>query len=121
MKSKDRKSKIKIRHLRVRKKLKGTSERPRLSIFKSSKHMYAQIIDDLKGITIVSASTLDKALRNKIEHGGNLKAAEIVGIEIAKKALERNIKKVVFDRGGFKFHGCIKILAEKAREAGLEF
>lgn len=107
------------RHLRVRKKIKGTPERPRLNIFRSSKHMYAQIIDDTKGVTIVSASTNDKEL--KLENGGNVEAARQVGELIAKRAKENGVDKVVFDRGGYLYHGRVKALADAAREAGLEF
>jgi len=111
----------KKRHLRVRKKVFGTPERPRLNVFRSNKHIYAQIIDDLKGHTLVSASTLDKELRDQIENGGNVEAAAKVGALVAKRALEKGITKVVFDRGGYKYHGRVKALAEAAREAGLEF
>ncbi|GAB6932373.1 MAG TPA: 50S ribosomal protein L18 [Calditerricola sp.] len=111
----------KKRHLRVRKKVFGTPERPRLNVFRSNKHIYAQIIDDLKGHTLVAASTLDKELRDQIENGGNVEAAAKVGALVAKRALEKGITKVVFDRGGYKYHGRVKALAEAAREAGLEF
>ncbi|GAB6934788.1 MAG: 50S ribosomal protein L18 [Calditerricola sp.] len=111
----------KKRHLRVRKKVFGTPERPRLNVFRSNKHIYAQIIDDLKGHTLVSASTLDKELRDQIENGGNVEAAAKVGALVAKRALAKGITKVVFDRGGYKYHGRVKALAEAAREAGLEF
>lgn len=111
----------KKRHLRVRKKVFGTPERPRLNVFRSNKHIYAQIIDDLKGHTLVAASTLDKELRDQIENGGNVEAAAKVGALVAKRALEKGITKVVFDRGGYKYHGRVKALAEAVREAGLEF
>lgn len=107
------------RHLRVRKKIKGTAERPRLNIFRSSKHMYAQIIDDVKGVTLVSASTKDKELQ--IENGGNVEAAKQVGELIAKRAKANGVEKVVFDRSGYLYHGRVKALADAAREAGLEF
>lgn len=110
-----------IRHQRIRRTLKGTTEVPRMVVFKTTKHIYAQIIDDSNAKTVVSVSTLDKSIKPSIKHGGNVNAAEIVGTEIAKKAIEKNIKSVVFDRGGFKYHGCIKALADKAREAGLKF
>jgi large subunit ribosomal protein L18 len=110
-----------VRHKRIRRSLQGTAERPRMVIFKTTKHIYAQLIDDMNSVTLTSASTLDKAIRSTVSHGGNIKAAETVGAEIAKKALEKNIKNVVFDRGGFKYHGCVKALADKAREAGLKF
>lgn len=109
------------RHLRIRKKIKGTPERPRLAVFKSEKHIYAQIIDDTKGHTLVAASTLDKELRGKLVKTYNVEAAREVGKLIAQRALGLGIKKVVFDRGGFKYHGRIKALADAAREAGLEF
>lgn len=109
------------RHLRVRKKIQGTTERPRLNIFRSSKHMYAQIIDDIKGVTIVSASTLDKELKEGLGNGGNTDAASKVGELIAKRAKENGIEKVVFDRGGYLYHGRVQALADAAREAGLEF
>ena len=111
----------KRRHLRVRKKVFGTPERPRLSVFRSNKHIYAQIIDDTKGHTLVAASTLDKEIRDKIQKTWTKEAAREVGRLIGKRALEKNIKKVVFDRGGYKYHGRVKELAEGAREAGLEF
>lgn len=107
------------RHLRVRKKIEGTTERPRLNIYRSSKHMYAQIIDDTKGVTLVSASTVDKEA--KIDNGGNVDAARKVGEMIAKRAVDAGIGRVVFDRGGYLYHGRVKALADAAREAGLEF
>jgi len=109
------------RHLRVRKKIYGTAERPRLSVFRSSKHIYAQLIDDEKGITLASASTLDKELRGKIANGGSVEAARQVGELIAKRAKEKGVAKVVFDRGGYLYHGRIQALADAAREGGLEF
>lgn len=111
----------KIRHERIRKKIRGTAERPRLSVFKSLNHIYTQIIDDDAGHTLVSASTLSPELKGKIRHGGNIEAAKLVGKLIARKALEKGIKKVVFDRGGHKYHGAIKALADAARSEGLEF
>ncbi len=109
------------RHERVRKKIYGTSERPRLNIFKSLKHVYAQIIDDSEGATLVAASSQSKDFSKKIKTGGNIAAAKEVGTLIAKKAVEKGIKKVVFDRGGYTYHGRGKTLADAAREAGLEF
>jgi large subunit ribosomal protein L18 len=109
------------RHLRVRKKIEGTTLRPRLNIFRSSKHMYAQIIDDIKGVTIVAASTLDKDLGEAVTNGGNVDAARQVGALIAKRAKEQGVVKVVFDRGGYLYHGRVQALADAAREAGLEF
>jgi large subunit ribosomal protein L18 len=109
------------RHKRVREKVFGTSRRLRLSVYRSLNHIYAQIIDDLKGYTLVSASSLDKEFKGNESHKGNIKAARQVGELIAKRALEKGIKKVVFDRGGYLYHGRVKALAEAAREAGLEF
>jgi large subunit ribosomal protein L18 len=120
--SKEDKNKARLkRHLRVRKKITGTSERPRLNIFRSSKHMYAQIIDDTKGVTLVSASTQDKELREQISNGGNVEAARKVGRLIAERAKAKGLEKVVFDRGGYLYHGRVQALADAAREAGLEF
>lgn len=107
------------RHLRIRKKLSGTSELPRLAVFRSERNIYAQIIDDVAGKTLVSASTLDKDFDSKV--GSNQEAAKKVGELIANKAVKAGIKKVVFDRGGYIYHGRVKELAEGAREAGLEF
>lgn len=109
------------RHLRVRKKIEGTATRPRLNIFRSSKHMYAQLIDDVKGVTLASASTNDKEIRESIGNGGNVDAAKQVGALIAKRAKEQGYVKVVFDRGGYLYHGRVQALADAAREAGLEF
>ena len=106
------------RHLRVRTKISGTSECPRLCVFRSNANVYAQIIDDTKGITLVSASTLDKEVKTK---HSNKEAAKEVGTLVAKRALEKNIKTVVYDRGGYVYHGVVKELAEAAREAGLDF
>lgn len=111
----------KRRHWRIRKKIFGTPERPRLAVFGSLKHMYAQIIDDTKGHTIVSVSTLEKELRENLRHTGNIEAARAVGRLIAERAINIGIKRVVFDRGGHSYHGRVKALAEAAREAGLEF
>ncbi|NLL29572.1 MAG: 50S ribosomal protein L18 [Clostridiales bacterium] len=107
------------RHLRVRKKVSGTAERPRLSVYRSEKNIYAQIIDDVKAVTLVSASSLDKELNIKV--GGNKESAKLVGELIAKKALEKGITEVVFDRGGYVYHGRVQALADAAREAGLKF
>jgi large subunit ribosomal protein L18 len=104
-------------HARIRQKLSGTTERPRLNVYRSLNHLYAQVIDDQKGETLVSASTL--AL--KLKTGGNVAAAKEIGKAIAEQATAKGIKKVVFDRGGFLYHGRIKALADAAREAGLEF
>lgn len=104
------------RHARVRRKISGTPECPRLNVFRSSKHIYAQIIDDLAGTTLVSASTMDKDFTG---YGGNVEAAKTVGLKIAQKAIEKGITRVVFDRGGYIYHGRVKALAEGAREGGL--
>ena len=114
----DRKATRQRRHLRVRRKISGTAECPRLCVYRSNTNLYAQIIDDVAGNTIVSCSTLDKEIKTK---HANKEAAKEVGTLIAKKAAEKNIKTVVFDRGGYIYHGVIKELAEAAREAGLEF
>ncbi|MEF2248214.1 MULTISPECIES: 50S ribosomal protein L18 [unclassified Paenibacillus] len=108
------------RHLRVRKKISGTAARPRLSVFRSSKHMYAQLIDDVAGITLASASTKDKELSG-VGNGGNVEAAAKVGELIAKRAQAKGVTEVVFDRGGYLYHGRIQALATAAREAGLQF
>lgn len=109
----------KKRHARVRMKLSGTATRPRLNVYRSNKHIYAQLIDDVKGVTLASASTLDKDLN--LESTGNVEAASKVGELIAKRAIEKGIKSVVFDRGGYLYHGRVKALADAARENGLEF
>ena len=106
------------RHRRVRTKISGTAECPRLCVFRSNTNIYAQIIDDTKGVTLVQASTLDKEVKTK---HSNKEAAKEVGTLVAKRALEKNIKTVVYDRGGYVYHGVVKELAEAAREAGLEF
>jgi large subunit ribosomal protein L18 len=116
-----RRQRIAKKHRRVRRKVFGTPERPRLAVYKSLKHIYAQIIDDTKGETLVSASTLDRELRDKLPELTKTEEAREVGRLIAQRALEKGIKKVVFDRGGFIYHGRIKALAEGAREGGLEF
>ncbi|MBE6003525.1 MAG: 50S ribosomal protein L18 [Lachnospiraceae bacterium] len=107
------------KHMRLRNRLSGTPERPRLSVFRSDKHMYAQIIDDVAGNTLCAASTLDKDA--KLEITNNIEAAQYVGKAIAEKAMAKGIKTVVFDRGGFLYHGKVQALADAAREAGLEF
>lgn len=111
----------KVRHKRVRRKLQGTMERPRLNVYRSSNHIYTQIIDDLTGTTLTSASTLSPELAEFRQSGGNVEAAKRVGELIAKKAQEHGITKVVFDRGGYLYHGRIAALATAARAAGLEF
>ena len=107
------------RHKAIRRKISGTTEVPRLDVFRSLKNIYAQIIDDTTGVTLVSASTLDKEI--EVKNGGNIEAATEVGKLIAKKALEKNIDTVVFDRGGYLYHGRVAALAEGAREGGLKF
>ena len=107
----------KKRHARVRSKITGTAERPRLNVYRSNKHLYAQLIDDTAGVTLASASTMEK----EFEGNGNVEAAKAIGATIAKRATEKNIKSVVFDRGGYLYHGRVKALAEAARENGLEF
>lgn len=109
----------KKRHARVRTKISGTPERPRLSVYRSNKHIYAQLVDDTKGITLVSASTLDKDF--DLEKTADVEAAQKVGELIAKRAVEKGYKSVVFDRSGYIYHGRVKALAESARENGLEF
>ena len=112
----DRNEVRKIRHERVRKKISGTPARPRLCVYRSNKHIYAQIIDDVAGVTLVSASTMDKDFTG---NGGNIEAAKAVGNTVAKRAIEKGITEVVFDRGGYIYHGRVKALAEGAREGGL--
>ncbi len=107
-----------VRHARVRKKISGTPERPRLSVYKSLTGIYAQIIDDVNGKTLVAASTLDKEVKTK---ASNIEAAKEVGALVAKRATKAGIKTIVFDRGGYQYHGKVKALAEAAREGGLEF
>ena len=110
------------RKIRVRKKVRGTAERPRLSVFRTSRHIYAQVIDDVAAKTLVGASSLKQDIRDKVKkQGGNKKGAAIVGEFIAKSAQEKGIKRVIFDRNGFLYHGRVKVLAEAAREDGLEF
>jgi len=111
----------KSRHLKIRKKIHGTTERPRLCVYKSLHYIYAQLIDDDKGHTIVSCSSIDKDLRGKLKNHKNKDAAKAVGESLAEKAVAKNIKKAVFDRNGYPFHGKVKILADAAREKGLEF
>ncbi|HAN44210.1 MAG TPA: 50S ribosomal protein L18 [Ruminococcaceae bacterium] len=106
------------RHARVRAKISGTAQRPRLNVFRSSKHIYAQLIDDISGVTLVSASSMDKGFEG---NGGNKEAAREIGRIIAKRAADKGISEVVFDRSGYIFHGRVKELAEGARECGLKF
>ncbi|GGE84243.1 50S ribosomal protein L18 [Priestia taiwanensis] len=109
----------KKRHGRVRAKLSGTAQRPRLNVFRSNQHIYAQVIDDVNGLTLASASTMDKEV--SLDATSNVAAATAVGTLVAKRAVEKGVKEVVFDRGGYLYHGRVKALAEAAREAGLEF
>jgi large subunit ribosomal protein L18 len=105
-------------HKRIRRKLAGTSERPRLAVFRSVAHIYAQVIDDTRGATLVSASSVDKAAKT---NGGNVAAAKAIGKLVAERAKEKGVTRVVFDRGGYPYHGRVKALADAARAAGLEF
>ena len=122
MVSKKSKQKVRLnKHRKLRNRFSGTAERPRLAVFRSNNHMYAQIIDDTVGKTLVSASTLDKEVKAECEKTNNVDAAAVVGTVVAKRALEKGITTVVYDRGGFIYEGKVKALAEAAREAGLEF
>ena len=122
MVSKESRAKIRIKkHRRMRNRFSGTPERPRLAVFRSNSHMYAQIIDDVAGNTLVSASTVQKEIKAELEHTDDVAAAAYLGTVIAKRALEKGITEVVFDRGGYIYHGKVKALAEDAREAGLNF
>jgi len=118
---KDDRALRKRRHVRVRKKLSGTAERPRLCVFRSLNHAYAQVVDDNLGHTLVSASTLDREIRSEVDGKRKIEAAQFVGKLVAERAMERGISKVAFDRGGYKYHGRVKALAEAARKAGLVF
>jgi large subunit ribosomal protein L18 len=108
-------------HSRIRKKVSGTTERPRLAVFRSQTHIYAQVINDEVGTTLCSASSLDKTLKADMKRGGNVAAAKAVGNLIASRAREKGVEAVVFDRGGFQYHGRVKALADAAREGGLKF
>ena len=109
------------RHKRVRRKITGTTQRPRLCVFRSSNNIYAQIIDDTNRVTLVAASSLEADVKGAVNHTGNKEAAKMVGEMIAKRAIEKGITEVVFDRGGYLYHGRVQVLAEAAREAGLKF
>jgi len=111
----------KRRHLRIRKKVKGTKERPRLSVYRSLRNLFVQLVDDATHTTLVCVSTLDKTFKGQQVNGGNVKAASLLGELVSKKAQEKGIKKIVFDRGGYKFFGRIKALAESLKKGGLEF
>lgn len=119
--SKERRLARKKRQARVRKKVTGSVERPRLCVFRTSKHIYVQIIEDVTGKTLVAASTVAKDTADGVKYSGNIEAAKVVGKKIAEKALAKDIKQVVFDRNGFLYHGRVKALADAAREAGLTF
>ena len=122
MASRDSKNVIRLRiHTRIRRKVKGTPERPRLAVFRSVKHIYAQVIDDTAGHTVVAASSSEKVAATGKSGGGNLSGAKAIGKLVAERAKGKGIKAVVFDRGGYHYHGRVKALAEAAREAGLEF
>ena len=122
MVSKKSRSEVRAKkHLIVRNRFSGTANRPRLAVFRSNNHMYAQIIDDTVGNTLVSASTLDKDVKSSLDKTNNVEAAAVVGTTIAKRAIEKGITTVVFDRGGFIYQGKVQALADAAREAGLEF
>ena len=121
LKKADKNAKRLQRHKRVRRKVFGTPQRPRLCVFRSSNNIYAQIIDDTNRVTLVAASSLDEDVKGAVNHTGNKEAAKMVGEMVAKKAVEKGITEVVFDRGGYIYHGRIKELAEGAREAGLKF
>jgi len=110
-----------IRQRRVRKKINGTPERPRLNVYRSLNNIYAQIIDDVNCVTLVSASSLDESIKGNVNHGGNKETAKLVGALVGKKAIEKGIENVIFDRAGYVYHGRVKELAESAREAGLKF
>ena len=115
----NRKEQTRKRHQRVRLKISGDSQHPRLAVYRSTKHIYAQVIDDVNGVTLASSSSKVKELG--LKHGGNIESAKVVGADVAKKALAKGIEGVVFDRGGFLFHGRVAALADAAREAGLMF
>ena len=109
------------RHYRIRNRVKGTAQTPRLAVFRSNKHMYAQLIDDVAGVTLAAASTMEAEIAGKLETTSNIEAAQAVGDASAKKAIEKGITEAVFDRGGYIYHGKVAALAEAAREAGLQF
>ena len=122
MVSKESRQEVRVKkHMKIRNRFSGTAERPRLAVFRSNNHMYAQIIDDTVGNTLVSASTLEKEIKAELEKTNNVDAAAYLGTVIAKRAIEKGIKEVVFDRGGFIYQGKVAALADAAREAGLEF
>lgn len=117
----DRESRRKKRRLRIRKRISGTAETPRLSVFRSLTHMYVQLIDDVNGVTLLSASTADKEMKTEVKAGANVEAAKLVGKKIAERAIAKGINSVVFDRSGYLYTGRVQALADAAREAGLKF
>ena len=121
IKTSNKKEQVRKRHQRLRVKIQGTTECPRLAVYRSTKHIYAQMIDDVKGVTIAAASSVDKELKEKLAHGGNIDAARVVGELVAQRALKAGVVDCVFDRGGFLYHGRVAALADAAREAGLNF
>ena len=122
MVSKKSRSEVRVKkHMKTRNRFSGTAERPRLAVFRSNNHMYAQIIDDVAGATLVSASTLEKEVKGELSKTNDVEAAAYIGTLVAKRAIEKGIKEVVFDRGGFIYQGKVQALADAAREAGLEF
>ena len=122
MVSKESRQEIRVKkHMKIRNRFSGTAERPRLAVFRSNNHVYAQVIDDVNGTTLVSASTTEKDIKAELKNTDDIEAAMKVGDVVAKRALEKGIKAVVFDRGGYIYHGKVKALADAAREAGLEF
>ena len=122
MVSKESRSKVRAKkHMRIRNRFSGNAERPRLAVFRSNNHVYAQVIDDVNGTTLVSASTLEKDIKAELKNTDDIEAATKIGDVVAKRALEKVIKAVVFDRGGYIYHGKVKALADAAIEAGLEF
>ena len=116
-----RKNETRKRHSKIRAKLSGTADRPRFAVYRSNKHIYAQLIDDTAGKTLVSAGTVEKALREKMNHGGNIEASKEIGKLIAERAKEKGINNVIFDRGGKIYHGRVAAVADAARENGMEF
>ena len=122
MVSKESRQKVRAKkHMKIRNRFSGTAERPRLAVFRSNNHVYAQVIDDVAGKTLVSASTLEKDIKAELKNTDDIDAASKIGDVVAKRAIEKGIKAVVFDRGGYIYHGKVKALADAAREAGLEF
>lgn len=121
IKRKVRKPQVQKRHQSIRIKISGTPDCPRLAVYRSTKHIYAQVIDDVNKVTLAAASSVDKELKDKLAHGGNIDSAKVVGEAVAKRALKAGVECVVFDRGGFLYHGRIQALADAAREAGLNF